>query len=180
MDKQEFDELQKNFAKETQKRKFTKALNYITMFLSVLGVSVLTYYFAKSIFSNNNSEIEKIKKENIELTYRIKELQTRLKNADTIITFKTPDEERLIALENKIETLNNIIIENPEKSLTIPFMRKDIQNIKKDNDLEIEHIKEKVDTVIDLNKWILGLIFSLLITIVISNLSKVKSNNGEQ
>ena len=81
-------------------------------------------------------------------------------------------------MEKKIETLNNIIIENPEKSLTIPLLNKDIENIKKENELQIELIKDKVETVVDLNKWILGLIFSLLITIVISNLSKNKSKNN--
>ena len=180
MNKQEFAELQKNFAKETKKRKYTKAFNYIATFLSVLGISVLTYYFASSIFSSSSSENEKIQKENIELTNRIKELQNRLRIADTSITVQTPNEERIIALENKIETLNNIIIENPEKSLTIPLMNKDIENIRKDNDLQIELIKDKVETVIDLNKWILGLIFSLLITIVISNLPKGKTKNGEE
>lgn len=180
MNKQEFVELQKKFAKETKKRKYTKALKYITTFLSVLGISVLTYYFASSIFSRSSIEKEKIQKENIELTNRIKELQKRLRVADTSITIQTPNEERIITLEKKIETLNNIIIENPEKSLTIPLMNKDIENIRKDNDLQIELIKEKVETVIDLNKWILGLIFSLLITIVISNLSKGKSKINEE
>jgi ABC-type proline/glycine betaine transport system permease subunit len=74
--------------------------------------------------------------------------------------------------------LNNIIIENPEKSLTILLLNKDIENIKKENELQIELIKDKVETVVDLNKWILGLIFSLLITIVISNLAKNKSKNN--
>jgi flagellar basal body-associated protein FliL len=179
MDKQEFSELQKKFAKETRKRKYTKAFNYITTFLSVLGSSVLAYYFASSIFPKNTFDQEKIQKENIELTKKVTDLQNRLVVVDTSITIQRPNEERIIELEKKIETLNNIIIENPEKSLTIPLMKKDIENIRKGNDLQIELIKDKVETVIDLNKWILGLIFSLLITIVISNLSKSKLKNDE-
>lgn len=180
MNKQEFSELQKNFAEETKKRKYTKVFNYITTFLSVLGISVLAYYFASSIFSRNSGEQEKIRQENIELTKKISDLQNKLIIADTSTAVQKPNEKRIIELEKKIETLNNIIIENPEKSLTIPLMKKDIENIKKSNDLQIELIKDKVETVIDLNKWILGLVFSLLITIVISNLSKSKSNKEEQ
>jgi hypothetical protein len=180
MNKQEFAELQKKFAKETKKRKYTKTFNYITIFISVLGISVLTYYFVITIFTSNTFEKEKIQKENIELKNRIKILEDRLRIADTAIIVQTPNEDRIIELENKIETLNNIIVENPEKSLSIPLINKDIENIKKDNDLRIELIKDKVETVIDLNKWILGLIFSLLITIVLSNLSKNKSKNNNE
>ena len=120
----------------------------------------------------------KIETQNLELQKRIKELENRLRAKDTAILISSPNEERIQELEKKIQTLNEIIIENPEKSLTIPLLNKDIENIKKENDLQIELIKDKVETVVDLNKWILGLIFSLLITIVISNLSKNKSKNN--
>lgn len=178
MNKQEFNDLQKKFGEETKKRKFQKVFNFFSTLISILGIAVISYYFLETIFIKNDIQKLKIENQNIQLQKRIDELESRLITKDTIISISSPSEERIQELEKKIETLNNIIIENPEKSLTIPLLNKDIENIKKENELQIELIKDKVETVVDLNKWILGLIFSLLITIVISNLSKNKSKNN--
>ncbi|WPR71476.1 hypothetical protein SLW70_16305 [Flavobacterium sp. NG2] len=178
MNKQEFIELQKKFGQDTRKRKYLRIFNFFTTLISVLGIAVISYYFISTIFTNNDSQKIEIEKQNVELKKRINELENRLRIKDTAITVSSPNELRIKELENKIQTLSDIIIENPEKSLTIPLINKDIENIKKENTLQIEMIKDKVETVIDLNKWILGLIFSLLITIVISNLSKSKQKNN--
>ena len=180
MNKQEFNELQKKFREETKKRKFQKVFNFFSTLISILGITVISYYFLDTLFINNDTQKLKIETQNLELQKRIKELENRLRVNDTAILISSPNEERIKELEKKIQTLNKIIIENPEKSLTIPLLNKDIDNIKKENDLQIELIKDKVETVVDLNKWILGLIFSLLITIVISNLSKSKSKNSAE
>ena len=180
MNKHEFLELQRKFAKDSKRIKYFKLFNYLTTFLSILGVLVVGYYFINSIFLEQTLKKEIISMENKKLKNQIIQLQNKLNTVDTVRVFKTPSEEHIIELEKKIDVLNNIILDNPEKSLTIPLMRKDIDNIQKGNDLQIELIKDKVDTVIDLNKWILGLIFSLLVTIVLSNLSKVKSKNNNE
>src|SRR5690606_34789313 len=80
------------------------------------------------------------------------------------------DNNKLMDLEIKIEKLENIIMDSPEKALSIPLLSNKIENQKIINESKIELLQDKITTVIDLNKWILGLIFSLLITIVISNL----------
>ena len=180
MNKQEFIELQKKFGQDTRKRKYLRILNFFTTLIAVLGITVISYYFISTIFTNNDSQKIEIEKQNIELKRRINELENRLRIKDTTIIVSSPNELRIKELEDKIQTLSDIIIENPEKSLTIPLINKDIENIKKENTLQIEMIKDKVETVIDLNEWILGLIFSLLITIVISNLSKNKQKNNSE
>ncbi|RTY84839.1 hypothetical protein EKL99_02295 [Flavobacterium sp. ZB4P23] len=178
MNKQEFNDLQKKFGEETKKRKFQKVFNFFSTLISILGITVISYYFLKTLFIKNDTQKLKIENQNIQLQERISELENRLRTKDSTISISSPSEKRIQDLEKKIETLNNIIIENPEKSLTIPLLNKDIENIKKENELQIELIKDKVETVVDLNKWILGLIFSLLITIVISNLAKNKPKNN--
>ncbi|RTY73087.1 hypothetical protein EKL97_13235 [Flavobacterium sp. LS1P28] len=178
MNKQEFNDLQKKFGEETKKRKFQKVFNFFSTLISILGITVISYYFLETLFIKNDTQKLKIENQNIQLQERISELENRLRTKDSTISISSPSEERIQDLEKKIETLNNIIIENPEKSLTIPLLNKDIENIKKENELQIELIKDKVETVVDLNKWILGLIFSLLITIVISNLAKNKPKNN--
>ena len=174
MNKQEFVELQKKFSDETKKRKILKFLNITTTFISVLGISVLAYYFVNTIFDKeNNSEYQALKSENQNLKKSIQELklQKNVKVIDTSIIKNS----RIEILEQKIEKLNNIILENPEKSLTIPLLNKEIENQKSNTEIKIESLKDKVETVIDLNKWILGLIFSLLLTIIISNVFNFNS-----
>ena len=174
MNKQEFVELQKKFSDETKKRKILKFLNITTTFISVLGISVLAYYFVNTIFDKeNNSEYQALKSENQNLKKSIQELklQKNVKVIDTSIIKNS----RIEILEQKIEKLNNIILENPEKSLTIPLLNKEIENQKSNTEIKIESLKDKVETVIDLNKWILGLIFSLLLTSIISNVFNFNS-----
>jgi translation initiation factor 6 (eIF-6) len=178
MNKQEFSDLQKKFGEETKKRKYQKVFRFFSTLISILGITVISYYFIETLFIKNDIQKLVVENKNIQLQKRINELENRLRKKDTTISISSPNEERIQELEKKIQTLNNIIIENPEKSLTIPLLNKDIQSIKRENDLQIELIKDKVETVVDLNKWILGLIFSLLITIVISNLAKNKPKNN--
>lgn len=178
MNKQEFNDLQKKFGTETKKRKYQKVFNFFSTLISILGIIVISYYFLETIFIKNDSQKLEIESQKRMLQKQIIELENKLRIKDTNVIISSPSEERIKVLESKIQTLNKIIIDNPEKSLTIPLLNKDIENIKKENDLQIELIKDKVETVVDLNKWILGLIFSLLITIVVSNLSKNKSKNS--
>lgn len=178
MNKQEFNVLKKKFGEETKKRKFQKVFNFFSTLISILGITVISYYFLETIFIKNDTQKLKIENQNIQLQKRITELENRLRIKDPAIPIPLQSEKRIQELEKKIQILNNIIIENPEKSLTIPLLNKDIEILKRENDLQIELIKDKVETVVDLNKWILGLIFSLLITIVISNLAKNKSKNN--
>ncbi|MEO0037112.1 MAG: hypothetical protein RIQ59_323 [Bacteroidota bacterium] len=180
MNKQEFNDLQKKFGTETKKRKYQKVFNFFSTLISILGITVISYYFLETLFIKNDSQKLEIENQKRMLQKQIIELENKLKIKDTNEIILSPSEERIKVLESKIQTLNKIIIDNPEKSLTIPLLNKDIENIKKENDLQIELIKDKVETVVDLNKWILGLIFSLLITIVISNLAKNKSKNSTE
>ncbi len=180
MNKQEFNDLQKKFGTETKKRKYQKVFNFFSTLISILGITVISYYFLETIFIKNDSQKLEIENQKRMLQKQIIELENKLRIKDTNVIISSPSEERIKVLESKIQTLNKIIIDNPEKSLTIPLLNKDIENIKKENDLQIELIKDKVETVVDLNKWILGLIFSLLITIVISNLAKNKSKNSTE
>ncbi|PKP40264.1 MAG: hypothetical protein CVT96_09650 [Bacteroidetes bacterium HGW-Bacteroidetes-13] len=178
MNRREFQELKNRFGEETKKRKMSKFLSLITTFLSVLGISVVSYYFINDLNLNKVKEnnqinviLKSLQEENAKLINQIADLEFKLKNR-TGDTLKTTDLDlnRLEILENKIENIEKIILDSPEKALTIPLLAKEIENQKNNNSIKIELIQDKITTVIDLNKWILGLIFSLLITIVISNL----------
>jgi len=191
MNKREFQELKKRFGEETKKRKVNKILSTVTTFLSVLGVSVISYYFINDLNLNrvekdNKTEItlKKIQQENINLKNEILELETQLQNRiiDTAKTTINIETERFKTLEKKIEKLESLIMDSPEKALSIPLLSKEIESQKLNNLSKIELIQDKINTVVDLNKWILGLIFSLLITIVISNLMsfyKKKNDNND-
>ena len=182
MDKKEFEELKHKFETETRSLKVSKLFSFMTTFISVLGIAVLTYYFAQTLFSKNVDQEKKeeyLMNENKLLKNKLVEIENRIKIISPSDTITSESQKRIEVLEKKIENLNAIILENPEKSLTIPLLKKDIENIKSDNSVKIELVRDKVETVVDLNKWILGLIFSLLITLVLTNLSKSKKDKEE-
>ncbi len=191
MNKADFQELKQKFAKETRKKKLNKILNFFATFLSILGVAVISYYFITNLNLDNVKDetketlLQNLQDQNLKLKDEIRGLKSQLevlpKDSSNYISL---DNNKLMDLENKIEKLENIIMDSPEKALSIPLLSNKIENQKIINESKIELLQDKITTVIDLNKWILGLIFSLLITIVISNLlgsnQKKEAKNDEK
>ena len=56
MNKQEFNDLQKKFGTETKKRKYQKVFNFFSTLISILGITVISYYFLETIFIKNDSQ----------------------------------------------------------------------------------------------------------------------------
>ncbi len=188
MNKREFEELKQRFGKETKRLKMKRSINWFISFLSIFGAVIIGYYLTETLTTDiflNKKSVNDITKENLKLQEQLTNLQELLyenslqfdsvqlwamkKTADTLF-IDSLNNKTLIRLENKISMLENIIMESPEKSLSIPLLRKELNMQKLQMESTTKMLEDKIDTVVDLNRWILGLIFSLLITIVIKNL----------
>ena len=83
---------------------------------------------------------------------------------------------QVAALNLRIQTLEDGLLENPEKALAIPLIRKDIQKIEVLYKENIAAMNRDIDRVYDQNKWFIGLMFTMaigLIGLAISNLVQV-------
>jgi cell division protein FtsB len=72
-----------------------------------------------------------------------------------------PDElravtDRLDLIEAEQKRLGVVITDSPEKAMSIPLMRRDIEEIKGSQTQVVDALKREIDRVYDLNKWIIG------------------------
>jgi len=76
-------------------------------------------------------------------------------------------------LKSDISKLSEVILDNPEKVLSVPLLRKDMSSLKESYRDDLAGIRQEVYRVYDLNKWFIGLMFTMaigLFGLAISNL----------
>lgn len=76
---------------------------------------------------------------------------------------------KLDAVERRQSQLEQAIMSSPEKALTMPLMRRDIDNMKDSNAQNLAAIKQSVDQVYDLTKWLLGALAIGVLSLAIAN-----------
>ena len=154
------------------------------MSLIVTTITVLASLFfltTKDFVGDNN---------NVDLRNKINNLKLELNNqkvindklkSNTVVAFDTSDYGKdLYKIKDQIENLNNIILEDPEKALTVPLLKVEIKNQKEQNDKELQSIKDDMTRIYDMNKWIIGLVFTMLVSLIALNLSNLYSKKQKE
>lgn len=80
-------------------------------------------------------------------------------------------------LSNRLVKLETAILQDPAKALEMPLLRKDFDHLKGSYEADSVSIKNEVARIYDLNKWFIGLMFSMALGIIglaITNFLKVK------
>lgn len=81
-------------------------------------------------------------------------------------------------LKDQLKSLNNAILDNPSKAIELPLMRKDIDQISKDQTEAIAQLQGNLNQLVDLGKWLIGGIYFSVIGLIISALfSRIGSKN---
>ena len=73
---------------------------------------------------------------------------------------------RLQLLEEKQIKIENIILSNPMKALSIPLLIKDLENFKNSYENDKIHTRNAIDRIYDQNKWFNGLLISMVVSII--------------
>jgi len=186
MNKQEFEDVKIKFAKETRAKKISKWLNLSSMVFAIIGTVVASTFFLDNIEVSNKdnltqyedfkiqiehlkSELNETKNLNIKLS-KIQENQTAIKNENT----------QFVKLQKDVETLNQVILNSPEKAISIPILKMEMENQKEQNEKEIKSIKDDISRVYDMSKWIIGLVFTMLVSIIVLNISNLFAKNNKK
>lgn len=117
------------------------------------------------------SDFEKQKVELNELQVKISAINENLNKITTL-----PDgnkwevqssklEQEIAILNNRLSALEDALTLNPAKSLAIPILRKDLENTDKGIRAEITQTKAEIDRIYDQNKWFLGLMFTMALSV---------------
>jgi len=165
--------------------------------ISMLGIIVAlllstNFLFKTKIDDNLNKDLEDLFQKIIILDQTLKNKDERIKQLEDSISLynhsnKTTkvhsDFESIKAelhnLKQDLKKVDEIVIENPEKALSLPLLRRDIQSLKDEVGKNSLNQKEEIARVYDMNKWIIGLVFSMIVSIVILNISSINKAKKE-
>lgn len=177
-----FNDDKKVVEKNRHKLNFAKALSSIAAVTSLVGVLVSVALTVLSFDSSPNSLADltaERDKKTVDAITLLKQDVLALQRAQARLT-KLPEGDRLAArienvgtkleeLERRQSQLEAAIMSDPEKALTIPLIRRDIDNMRDGNAQNLAAIKQSVDQVYDLTKWLLGALAVGVFSLAIAN-----------
>jgi len=82
-------------------------------------------------------------------------------------------------LNVSIEKMEKIILDNPEKALSMPLLKQQFEYQKEQSEKENNQLRNEIARVYDINKWIIGLVFGMLVSIIMLNISNLSKNKKE-
>ena len=189
MDKKEFEEIKKKFEGETQQKKISKFLNYTSLLVATLGAVIISSNFVKNFSSDYSSDFTE-KVSNSVLKNQIIVLKSELLKSKKIVdslkrsskdnTKLSESNVALTDLKKEVENLNKVILDNPEKAISVPLLKIEIENQKEQNEKELKSLKDDIARVYDMNKWIIGLVFTMLVSIIVLNISNLFAKNKKE
>jgi len=126
----------------------------------------------------HNEEVLKIHQELQEMSKNVNNLKGQLDTLSQI-----PDEAKFTIQLQSINTvvsdlktrqskLEEVIMSNPAKAIEVPLLRKDLDGLKDAQQQNMLALRQGVDQIYDLNKWLLGAMAVSIVTLAISNLIK--------
>lgn len=69
-------------------------------------------------------------------------------------------------LKQRLDALEKAITEDPAKALAVPILRKDLDNAEKSLKAELAQTKLEIDRMYDQNKWFIGLMFTIALSVL--------------
>lgn len=86
-------------------------------------------------------------------------------------------EKSLKDVTSRLSSLEGVLLDNPSKAIQTILIQKDLENVKSTNQAELLSLRQEIERVYDLNKWLIGLLFTMavgILSLAISNLFKNK------
>jgi hypothetical protein len=76
----------------------------------------------------------------------------------------------------RLSKLESAILTTPAKALEIPLLQRDVENLRVSHQNSLLAVKEGVDRLYDINKWLLGALAISIITLALSNFLRPKES----
>ncbi len=107
---------------------------------------------------------------------RLQSLEDRVSELSDIINTSSQEMLASIGLDkvqasvksvsSELDALKVIIVENPEKALAIPLLRKEMDELEHKHAVLAVSTKDQIDRIYDFSKWFLGLMITLAIGLI--------------
>lgn len=150
----------------------------------------LSYYMGATSYREIREARELLASRNAELALRItlssqrtEELEERWRSMITLpegskIALQLAGLRREIGgVKTSLDDLNSIILDNPEKAVSLPLMRKDMENLESNHKNDLEAMRSELSRALGLGQWLIGLMFFMaigLLGIAVGNLLRPK------
>lgn len=73
---------------------------------------------------------------------------------------------KLNIVSNRLSSLESALTVDPSKALAVPILRKDLDNAEKGLRSELEQTRAEIDRIYDQNKWFIGLMFTIALSVL--------------
>jgi hypothetical protein len=169
----------------------TRLLRYGTVIVSVImagAVAVSTFYqdrrmetetqwvitdetVPKAVVANLRSDVDALKKAVRDIEALPREAKLALKLQQIQVTISD--------VQLRQTKLEQILLNNPAKALELPLLQRDFEGLKTAHQATAASLKETVDRIYDLNKWLLGGIAISVIALALGNFLIPKGSDGK-
>lgn len=191
-------ELKEKLEKHFRKRTFANSMSIVSITAALVPLFFLTVKFFGGDFTFEDSSQLKVEKLIQEIRSKNELLKRRtdsifqeneqMKSLLDSAAFKPSQEQiKFLDLQNKVNSqeiqiakLNSVILENPEKAVAIPMLKQKMDNWDKQYDKDTKSIKDEIARVYDMNKWIIGLVFTMLVSLVALNISNLYTKSKKE
>jgi|SRR5580704_12904630 hypothetical protein len=85
---------------------------------------------------------------------------------------------QLTVLNSNFQILDKSIESNPEKALTVPLLRKDLDDFKLSSQHDIDSLRAEMLRGYELNKWLIGLLLAAIVGIVLKSIFESRTSPG--
>jgi septal ring factor EnvC (AmiA/AmiB activator) len=99
---------------------------------------------SKAQVESINAEITDIKQEQENLNHKIDTL-SQVTN-ETVLSSQLADVKNSVeSIDTRLSSIENLIIQNPQKALEIPLLRKDLDNLTTTNEIQMTALRQDVE-----------------------------------
>ena len=78
---------------------------------------------------------------------------------ETVVSVKLAKVEvEIEQLASKLDALNKVIMQSPEKAIEIPMLKRDISSLQKQYEYAVESLQNQITRAYDTMKWVIGTI----------------------
>jgi hypothetical protein len=88
--------------------------------------------------------------------------------------------KRLDAIEAEQKRLSTVITDSPEKAVSLPLMRRDIDDIKGSQTQVAEALRREIDRVFDINKWIIGGLAAGVLSLIVRDVFRNRGGSASE
>lgn len=114
-----------------------------------------------------NSRIANLENEVKSLRQEINGLKQNTPSSNT----SNANTASLQELDGRISVIEQAVLDNPSRALQLPMLSQEMDNMKASYEKDLQTTRQEVDRLYDLNKWFIGLMFTMALGIVSMSIS---------